>query len=149
MKKLLNFCLIASIIACSPALQAENHESMQSQRTPLEDAGDLPSRESEAPAREAQEPSGADENEPLDRSHSNQDDSTQDPTTPSDESATPETTPSDYENEGTPVGQAASEGSKAAKRKQWQNIALATAAVAVTVTALILIANNDGHRSKD
>ncbi len=83
------------------------------------------------------------------------DDSTQDSTTPQtlptspDESTTPEAIPSDNEDEGTPVGQAASEGSKAAKRKQWQNIALATTAVVVAVTALILIANNDGHRSDD
>lgn len=47
--------------------------------------------------------------------------------------------------EGTPVGQAAHEGSSAAKKKRWQNIALAAGAVAVAVTALILVANNDGH----
>ncbi len=51
-------------------------------------------------------------------------------------------------SEGTPVGQAADEGANAAKRKRWQNIALATTAVAVAVTALVLVANNDGHHSK-
>ncbi len=51
------------------------------------------------------------------------------------------------DNEGTPVGQAASDGANAAKKKRWQNIALAAGAVAVAVTALILIANNDGHHS--
>jgi hypothetical protein len=49
------------------------------------------------------------------------------------------------EEEGTPVGQAANEGSNAAKKKQWQNIALATGAVALAVTALLLVASNDGH----
>jgi hypothetical protein len=47
--------------------------------------------------------------------------------------------------EGTPVGQAAHEGTSAAKKKRWQNIAIATGAVALAVTALILVANNDGH----
>ncbi len=64
-------------------------------------------------------------------------------------STVPESYP-DEEEEGTPVvGQAANEGAKAAKRKHWQNIALATAAVVVAVTALVLVANNDGHRSDD
>lgn len=49
------------------------------------------------------------------------------------------------EEEGTPVGAASSEGANAAKSRRWRNIALATAAVAVAVTALILVANNDGH----
>ena len=49
------------------------------------------------------------------------------------------------EPEGTPVGQAANEGASAAKKKQWQNIALAAGAVAVAVTALILVASNDVH----
>lgn len=51
----------------------------------------------------------------------------------------------DVSSEGTPVGQAASEGSNAAKRKRWQNIAIAAGAIAIAVTALILIASNDGH----
>ncbi len=50
------------------------------------------------------------------------------------------------DSEGTPVGQAANEGFSAAKKKHWQNIALAVGAVAVAVTALILVASNDGHR---
>lgn len=52
---------------------------------------------------------------------------------------------SSEDTEGTPVGQAANEGANAAKRKQWQNIALAAGAVAIAVTALILVASNDGH----
>ena len=64
----------------------------------------------------------------------------------SDEETTEQTTPMD---EGTPVGQAANEGSNAARKKQWQNIALATGAVALAVTALILVANNDGHHAKN
>lgn len=46
---------------------------------------------------------------------------------------------------GTPVGQASDEGARTAKRKQWQNIAIAAGAVAVAVTALVLVASNDGH----
>ena len=54
--------------------------------------------------------------------------------------------PEDQEvDQGTPVGQASDEGARAAKRKKWQNIALAAGAVAVAITALILVANNDGH----
>ena len=49
------------------------------------------------------------------------------------------------DTEGTPVGQAASEGTNAAKKKRWQNIALAAGALAVAITALILVASNDGH----
>lgn len=48
---------------------------------------------------------------------------------------------------GTPVGSAANEGTNAAKKRHWQNIALAAGAVAVAVTALILVANNNGHHS--
>ena len=50
-------------------------------------------------------------------------------------------------DEGTSVGQASSEGSKTAKRKMWQNIGLATGAVAIAVTALILVSDNNGHKS--
>jgi hypothetical protein len=60
---------------------------------------------------------------------------------------TPDTTLDETSKE-TPVGQAANEGMSAAKRKQWQNIALAAGAVAVAVTALILVASNDGHHHK-
>jgi len=51
------------------------------------------------------------------------------------------------EMEGTSVGQAASDGSNAARKKQWQNIALATGAVALAITALLLVASNDGHHA--
>jgi len=44
------------------------------------------------------------------------------------------------------VGQASDDGVNAAKSKKWQNIALAVGAVAVAITALILVANNDGHK---
>ncbi len=56
-----------------------------------------------------------------------------------------ETAPAASEPEGTPVGAASSEGTNTAKKKQWQNIALAVGAVAVAVTALILVSTNDGH----
>src|SRR5690349_9759136 len=43
---------------------------------------------------------------------------------------------------GTAVGEGSHEGVRAAKAKQWQNIALAVGAVAVAVTALVLVAKN-------
>ncbi|MBS0650926.1 MAG: hypothetical protein JSR93_07190, partial [Verrucomicrobia bacterium] len=49
------------------------------------------------------------------------------------------------EDEGTPVGQASTEGSKTAKKKMWSNIALAVVTVAIAVTALILVSQNHGH----
>jgi hypothetical protein len=49
-------------------------------------------------------------------------------------------------DEGSPVSQASDEGNRASKSRRWQNIALATAAVIVAVTALLLVANNDGHK---
>jgi hypothetical protein len=57
----------------------------------------------------------------------------------------PQDLPDDSEQEGTSVGQAASDGTNAAKSRQWRNIAIATGAVALAVTALILVASNDGH----
>ncbi len=51
-------------------------------------------------------------------------------------------------DEGTPVGKASDDGTRAAKRQQWQNIAIAAAAVAVAVTALILVSRNNGHHKK-
>jgi hypothetical protein len=59
--------------------------------------------------------------------------------------AQPQDVSDDSEQEGTPVGQAASDGTNAAKSRQWRNIAIATVAVALAVTALILVASNDGH----
>jgi hypothetical protein len=140
MKKLIHFCLVTSIVAFSPVLRAQDQEHTP-QYTPSEN-GNEPQRVPE----EAQDYGS--EQTPVDESPSDAEDSTHD-STPSDELTTPETAPLDNEDEGTAVGQASSEGVNAAKRKQWQNIALATAAVAVAITALVLIANNDGHRSKD
>ena len=53
------------------------------------------------------------------------------------------------EDEGTSVGQASSEGTRTAKTRMWQNIGLAVGAIAIAVTALILVSNNDGHHHKD
>ena len=58
--------------------------------------------------------------------------------------STPTDAPTEDE-EGTPVGQASSEGSKIAKKKTWQNVGLAIVSVAIAVTALILVSQNDGH----
>jgi len=125
MKRLISSFLIASTIAFAPARHA---------------IADHPSdRIEEIPESEQKEP-GAPE------------DPSQETPPSAQESTVPESIPPDEdenEEEGTPVGQAANEGTKTAKRRQWQNIALATAAVAVAITALILVANNDGHRSED
>lgn len=52
-------------------------------------------------------------------------------------------------DEGTPVSQAQEDdGRRAARRKRWQNAILAVSAVAVAITAMILVANNDGHKKK-
>jgi|SRR3990172_3516590 len=51
------------------------------------------------------------------------------------------------EDDGTLVGHASNDGAKTARKKQWQNIALAAGAVAIAVTALILVANNNGKSS--
>lgn len=153
MKKLINSFLIVSTIALSPAVQAQEHAPIEPAHSPVEEVllqaplnqstEDVPPSIQDdsaiTPSQEAQPPD-QDSTTPLAPPDA----------APSNESTTPEAMTSDTEeDEGTPVGQAASEGSKTAKRKQWQNIALAAVAVAVVVTALILIANNDGHRKDD
>lgn len=45
------------------------------------------------------------------------------------------------------VGKASEESSRTATRERWQNIALAVGAVAVATVALILVANNKGHKA--
>ena len=122
MNKLIHSCLIVSIIAFTPMVhtnEVPTDESMQPE---------FPSKEPDVHA--------------SPKKHTDDTDSTE-------TSTVPESYPEEAEEEGTPVGQAANEGSKAAKRRHWQNIALATAAVVVAVTALVLVANNDGHRSDD
>ncbi len=44
------------------------------------------------------------------------------------------------------VGKASNQSSQAARNRTWQNIAIAAGAVAIAVTALILVHNNNGHR---
>jgi hypothetical protein len=122
MKRLISLCLIASTIALSPARHAVADQSSDAveETQPEETTEETPPQEPQETAPSAQE------------------------------STTPEAMPPDEdEEEGTLVGQAANEGSRTAKSKQWQNIALATAAVVVAITALILVADNDGHRSED
>lgn len=60
-------------------------------------------------------------------------------------SQAPLATDPEMEDEGTPVGQASTEGTKTAKKKMWQNTALAVVSVAIAVTALILVSKNEGH----
>ncbi|MBI3237179.1 MAG: hypothetical protein HYZ48_05735 [Chlamydiales bacterium] len=62
------------------------------------------------------------------------------------ETTPPQNLDTDPSSEETYVGQASDEGSKAAKKKMWRSIGLAVAAVAIAVTALILVSKNDGHR---
>ncbi len=50
------------------------------------------------------------------------------------------------EEQGSPVGQGSNERVTAAKKRQWKNIIIAVCAVAVAVTALILVSTNDGHK---
>jgi len=56
--------------------------------------------------------------------------------------------PAPEQEEGTPVSEATQDSGKAARKKRWQNIALAAGAVVVAVVAMILVANNDGHKDK-
>lgn len=57
-------------------------------------------------------------------------------------------TEEEAEIQGSSVGKASTDGMTAAKKKQWTNIAIAACAVAVAVTALILVSSNDGHKAK-
>jgi len=139
-------CLITSLIACSPALRADSayrapHDQTQDS---LQDDSDM------------EESWDADEGQLSTENASPQgQDTTTTPIVPEEDGANPseattlEDIPADEDDEGTPVGQAADEGSRAAKRKQWRNVALAVGAVAVAITALILVSSNDGHHSKD
>jgi hypothetical protein len=43
------------------------------------------------------------------------------------------------------VGKASTDGMSAAKKRQWQNIALASGAVVVATVAMILVSRNNGH----
>ncbi len=67
------------------------------------------------------------------------------PTTDEPSLQAPLATDLEMEDDGTPVGQASTEGTKTAKKKMWQNITLAVVSVAIAVTALILVSKNDGH----
>ncbi len=67
------------------------------------------------------------------------------PPTPEAEATTSTALDTSSEEEGTPVGQASNEGSKIAKKKTWQNVGLAIVSVAIAVTALILVSQNEGH----
>jgi hypothetical protein len=65
----------------------------------------------------------------------------------SDPSTNGDVNPATDADEGTPVSHSSNEGEKAAKRTQWKNIALAVGAVAIAVTALILVAHNNGKKT--
>jgi hypothetical protein len=67
------------------------------------------------------------------------------------EATTDETTPladADVQpaSQESEVGVGNDDAAKAAKRRQWGNIALAVGAVVVATVALLLVANNQGHK---
>jgi hypothetical protein len=131
MRKIIIPSLIASMIAFSPALHCQSP-----------DANDV----SEYPVQADDSSTETENTQPQDQNSTTpiipQEDSSN---SPSPEGTAPEEEFTDEEEEGTPVGQASNEGANAAKRRQWRNIALAVGAVAVAVTALILVSCNDGH----
>lgn len=119
MKKTLTSCFAISSILLAPVLKA--------------DAPDVNSEEAMSAQVESEENEIAlDTPENIDENALAADELSEDPSNDTD---------------GTPVGSAANEGTSAAKKRHWQNIALAAGAVAVAVTALILVASNDGHHS--
>ncbi len=137
-------CLIVLTIAFSPPLRAL--ESLPPQLLSAESDTPAPGRD-EAPP-DSTTPLTPSEEIPSSSENAGPPPSSLDYITPT-EGTSLESPPEDLESdEGTPVGQGANEGASAAKKKQWQNIALAAAAVVVAVTALILIANNNGHSKK-
>ena|SRR5579871_479994 len=132
MNKLIHSCLIISIITLTPVVHAQDDAPFEVQ-----------TEESMQPEMHASPKKQTDDTEEQGEMPALDQDS---PET----STVPESYPEEEEEgEGTPVGQAANEGSKTAKRRHLQNIVLATAAVAVAITALVLVANNDGHKSDD
>jgi hypothetical protein len=135
MRKIIIPSLIASIIAFSPALHCQSPHAIDDfTESRVED--DEASTETENAQPEEEDPTT-----PMipqeDPSNS-----------PSPEGTTPEDEFIDEEELGASVGQASNEGVNAAKRRQWRNIALAVGAVAVAVTALILVSCNDGHHHR-
>ena len=63
------------------------------------------------------------------------------------ETISPTLSSQDINNSSEPreVGAASTEGARAAKKRQWQNIAIAGLAVAVAATAIYLASTNGGH----
>lgn len=138
MKKIIIPFLIIAIIAFIPAPARTDTHHMAADNT------EMPVQDNAAPSLDDDQDSSTQQDRdsttpiiPQDEGH-----------VPSPEASTAEDIPDDYEEEGTPVGQASSEGSNAARNQKWRNIALAVAAVAVAVTALLLVASNDGHHKK-
>lgn len=161
MKKIITSCLIASI-AFLPALRAQqpkfqrvSNESSSPEvqpAPPSSPTGGSNDDDSNSSHNHDQESPSQDEN-PSQNQHPDDQESTSHQIPPSHipslEAASPDFDQSDEEEyQGTPVGQASNEGFNAAKSKQWRNITIAIVAVAVAATALLLIANNDGHHRK-
>ncbi len=87
----------------------------------------------------------------VDPEKENQEMYSTDETTPITEETPPdEQLPSDIQDDAAVVGPAEnSEAYKRARNKTWQNILLAVCVVTVAVTALIIVANHEGHKSHD
>ncbi len=120
MKKTIISSLIVFSIILSPALKADGSGPRHSNTITSEEVA-----------------------QPLDLNTNEQQGSSLDNSTPLAVDPVTEELP---EEQGSAVGQASNEGMSAAKKKQWTNIAIAVCAVAVAVTALILVASNDGHK---
>ncbi len=135
MRKIIIPSLIASMIAFSPALHCQSPYANDDVTESLVQDDDSWT-ETENPPLEDQDP-----NTPIIPQENSSN-------FPSPEGTAPEDEFIDEQEGGTPVGHASNEGANAAKRRQWRNIALAVGAVAVAVTALILVSCNDGHHHR-
>lgn len=135
MKKFIAAYLIVSTFILSPALQARSHSAP---RVILADAYSPDDQDgtAENPNDPVQDDQQTPENPP-------------DETTPSEPAPEPEeasTIEEATDNQGTPVS-AASESTNKEKSNRWRNIIIAVVAVAVAITALFLIQENNGHRN--
>lgn len=135
MKKIIASYLIASTFILSPALQARPHAAPRvilADAYTNEDDTATTDPESQYPIPAAPSDPSQDEQPPEEPAQ---------PPIPEPEASALEAT----DPEGTPVT-AASEHPNKEKSHRWRNIIIAVVAVAVAITALFLIQDNNGHR---